>query len=172
MKKHRIPTSAIFAIALFLSVPSWGGTLSIDFQEALLSGSPGATLTFQGTLGNNTGSDLFINGAGINLSGFDPSATDLTDFILNATGPLPNGTSVGPVDFFTVAVPQPFTPGLYLGELTVQGGATADDDAVLGTTDFQVKVNGPAAAPEPGSLPLAAAVFLLVVVFRRRTYAE
>src|ERR1017187_2589058 len=70
------------------------GTLDVSFVLAAQSGLPGDTLTFTGALTNNTGSDLFVNGAGINLTGFGPGDSDLTDFILNATGPLPNGSSL------------------------------------------------------------------------------
>jgi hypothetical protein len=158
----------LYAFVLFVSVPAWAGTLTVNLQKSPLDGSPGDMLTFQGTLINNTGLDLSINGAGINLASFDPSDTDLTDFILNATGPLPNGSSIGPVEFFTVSIPQPFTAGKYQGELTVQGGATAADDAVLGTANFEVDVMGaaPAATPEPRSSALTTAALLLLALSR------
>ena len=146
---------ALFVVgSLLLVLPGWADIISVDLMSPL-SGSPGDTLTFQGTLNNDSGGDLWINEVGINLAGFDPSALDPTDFILNATGLLPAGTSLGPADFFAVIIPDPFLGGPYVGVITVQGGATADDDAVLGTANFEVDVSSAAATvPEPNALPL------------------
>jgi hypothetical protein len=121
-------------------------------------------LTFQGTLTNNSGADIFINGAGITLAGFGPADSDVTDFILNATGLLSNASSVGPTDFFTVTIPGQVAMGQYPGIFSIQGGPTLNDDTVLGTATFQANVN---TVPEPSSLSLMTAVLLVAFFWRR-----
>ena len=145
---------------VLLALPACADTIDVGVTSPL-SGSPGDTLTFQGTLANDSGGDLWINELGINLAGFDPSDLDPTNFILNATGLLADETSLGPVDFFDVTIPDPFVGGPYAGVITVQGGATADDDAVLGTANFEVDVSSNAAAvPEPNSVKMIVVVAL------------
>jgi hypothetical protein len=136
--------------------------ISVSLVSSTLTSAPEDILTFQGTLTNNSGADLFINGAGITLAGFGPFDSDVTDFILNATGMLSNGSSVGPTDFFTVTIPDQFATGLYPGILSVQGGPTLNDDALLRTVNFQVNVNS---VPEPSGFVLMMAAILLLLFF-------
>jgi hypothetical protein len=145
-------------------------TLDISFLSAAQTGSPGGTLTFMGTIANNSGFDLFVNGAGINLTAFDPADSDLTDFILNFTGPLSNGASIGPADFFTVAIPDPFPIGSYTGEITVQGGIDDASDLDLGTASFELDITGATAptVPEPGSPILVMTTLILLLAGRKR----
>jgi hypothetical protein len=145
-------------------------TIGAPFVASNQTGAPGDTLTFTGWLANSSGSDLFINGAGINLAGFDPFDTDLTDFILNFTGiSLNSGDSIGPFDFFTVTIPNPFADGLYAGTLTVQGGADDATFDTLATVDFAINVSESASSstPEPGALPLLATASALLVLGRK-----
>jgi hypothetical protein len=137
--------------------------VSVSLVSSTLTGAPGDILTFQGTLTNNSGADIFINGAGITLAGFGPFDSDVTDFILNATGTLSNGSSVGPTDFFTVTIPGQFATGQYPGILSVQGGPTLNDDTVLGTAAFQANVD---TVPEPSYFFLTIAVLLAVPLSR------
>ncbi|HLJ14595.1 MAG TPA: hypothetical protein VKV15_08880, partial [Bryobacteraceae bacterium] len=110
---------------------------------------------------NKTGSDLWVNAAGVTLSGFVPGDSDLTDFILNASGLLTDGTSIGPTAFLTVTVPDPLANGQYMGLLTVQGGATPFDDASLGTANFQVNVSN---VPEPSFLFLTPPALMAILL--------
>ena len=102
-------------------------SLIVNFTSATLTGSPGNTLTFGGTLDNETGSPVYINDASLDLVGFsDPSTYDVADYLL-VNAPLtavPNGQSLGPFSFFTVTIPLGFSNGSYAGTLFVQGGAT------------------------------------------------
>src|SRR5690242_148161 len=96
-------------IGLMITCPLlYADVIGITFVSSTLTGAPGDVLTFQGSITNNSGSDLFINGAALTLAGFGPSDSDVTDFILNATGLLSNGSSVGFTDFFTVTIPGQF----------------------------------------------------------------
>jgi hypothetical protein len=174
MQLERIYLPALLSLgSVLLALPACADIIDVGLTSPL-SGSPADTLTFEGTLANDSGGDLWINEVGLNLAGFDPSDLDPTDFILNATGLLANGTSLGPVDFFAVTIPDPFVAGPYEGVITVQGGATADDDAVLGTANFEVDVNSAAATvPEPNAVPIILIVALgAALKFRLRRAAE
>ena len=151
-------------------------TIGASFVASNQTGAPGDTLTFTGWLTNNSGSEQFINGAEINLSDFDPSDTDLTDFILNFAGlELNNGDSIGPFDYFTVTIPNPFAGGLYAGEFTVQGGADDASFETLATVDFAINVSGsssssptqPSSTPEPATLPLIATASTLLLLGKK-----
>lgn len=140
-----------------------GTTLFAELAVSTLAGSPGDTLTFQGSLANDTGANLWINGAGINLQDLDPTDVDLTGFIRNAAGLLANGSSTSMVDLFTVAIPSTVAPGVYPGLLTIQGGPTANDETMLQTLYFQVVVSSAVPAsgvPEPLPVTLTGAGLL------------
>ena len=171
MKLHR--TNALVATLLMLSAMAAGGraaTISIDFVAPALSGAPGDALTFAGTIGNQTGADLYITGASITLAGFAEGDIDLTDFILNATGLLADGASIGPMDFFILTIPGSFPIGHYTGTLLVQGGPGETDDGTIGSAAFEADVNGPTSeSPEPQSLwMLAPGIGGLALARRRR----
>jgi hypothetical protein len=156
-------------LAQQLVQPASASTLDISFLAAVQTGSPGGTLTFTGTVANNSGLDLFVNEASINLTGFDPGDSDLTDFGLNFTGPLSNGSSIGPADLFTVAIPDPFPTGSYTGEITIQGGIDDTGDLDLGTASFELDVSGAttSSAPEPGSPMLVMTGLVLMLAGRK-----
>ena len=149
-------TYASVARVFVLSVMAAGGhaaTISISLVSPALSGAPGDALTFAGTISNQSGSGLYITGATITLAGFAEGDTDLTDFILNATGPLADGASIGPVDFFILTIPGSFPIGQYTGTLLVQGGLAEGDDGVLGSVAFEADVN-PSTSESPEPQPL------------------
>jgi hypothetical protein len=83
------------ALLLFLALSARADVINLSLVSSTVTGAPGTTVTFTGTLANTSGADININGASLTLATFDPSASDLTDFILNATGLLANGTSRG-----------------------------------------------------------------------------
>jgi hypothetical protein len=164
-------------LAVLYAFPACAGTISVVFSPSLLAGSPGDTLTFRGSLGTTTsdlGYDAFLNSASITLAGPWDWSLDTTPFLINAPLQLANGAASEPFDFFSVTIPLGLAPGLYAGDLTVLGGATADSEVVLGNSSFQVQVAGQnTAVPELSSLLMTAAglgsALLLRGVRRRRS---
>lgn len=152
-------------LAAFAAGTADAASFDITFASPNLAGSPGNTVTMSGAMTNNFGFDLLITGAGVNLAGFAPGDIDLTEFILNATGLLKAGASIGPVNFFTVAIPKSFPAGSYAGTLLIQGGTTPNDDSSLASARFSVQVN---TVPEPASWVLVLSVLGLLAMRARR----
>jgi hypothetical protein len=150
-------------VVLCLCAAARAGTISITYDDPLLSGVPGSVLTFTGTMTNNTNSPVFLNQGSVNLASPFNSVTDVSVDLL--AWPI----SLDPLDtsadfaFFTVTIPDPFpgTTGPYGGTLLAQGGADGNAlDSLNDPTDatFAVDVTEPAGAiPEPGSLALLGA---------------
>lgn len=143
-------------LAILLTIPVHADVITVNFIASELYGTPVDTLTFGGTLVNTTDSTLYINGATVNLAGFDQSDYALTDLLNVWPWTVDAGASSDPFDFFIVTIPPGFADGEFDGTLIVQGGANPDDDAPLGNgSPFTVGVGVPAAGvPEPGSLLL------------------
>jgi hypothetical protein len=152
-------------LAILLTIPVHADVITVTFTSADQHGSAGDTLTFAGTL-LNTGSAVYINGAGINIDDppFGPATYDLEDFLLNAPlTAMADGETTSLFPFFTLAIPLGTPDGIYHGTFAVQGGAIpfgSEDpppsDDLLGSANFTVQVV-PAevsGVPEPGSILL------------------
>jgi hypothetical protein len=140
--------------------------LSIGFQESVLSGGPGSTVLFSGTLTNLTNSTLYLNADDLNLAGFDASAIDDSAFFANTpTGFLGPNASTGNIGLFNVTIPNPFASGGYNGTFQILGGGTFDDQTILDSVGFTVQVaSGSTAVPEPGSFILMLTVLIIIVI--------
>jgi hypothetical protein len=144
-------------------------SIFINLTFPLLAGTPGSQLTFNGTLENTTADTLFLNSAGIDLTGsFDPSDEDLSPFFINAPLFLVSGDATGPIDLFTINIPSGIAPSLYDGVFTVLGGADGSAQDILGTVNFTVEVDSGAVVPEPGSAALIGLAGVLLVAVRVR----
>jgi len=137
-------------------------TINIDLMPALLSGSPGSTILFSGTLSNTSSSTVFLNSAGINLSGgFTPADEHTGPFFVNAPLFLNAAGSTPAIGLFTVDIPDSFAKGPYLGTFSILGGANGNAQDIVGSVNFTVQVVSP--VPEPNSsilLGLVTALFL------------
>ena len=119
--------------------------ITFALGSSLLTTTPGATLTFTGTLTETGGSTTFLNGDSFNA--IAPLIVNDTPFFLNF--PL----SLSPFQTFTAAmfmvtVPAGTAPGLYPGTFAVLGGTAATASSLLASQPFAVSVT-PSAVPEP-----------------------
>jgi hypothetical protein len=166
MTIHSIMTFT--GLLMLLAGVAQPATININLNPALLSGSPGATLTFTGTLMNSTSSTVFLNGAGINLAGFSPANEDTSLFFASAPLSLAGNASTSTIGLFAINVPSPFAAGPYQGTFTVLGGADGNAQDVLGSTAFTVQVSDAGTSmPEPCSTILIGSGGLLWFACRR-----
>lgn len=136
--------------------------LLVTLTPAGLSGFPGTTLRFAGTLVNTGASELFLNADAFSLSSPDLTLDDTKFF---AVPPLLAGGASFSGELFDVLIAPTAAVGTYSGSFTVQGGASNTVFDPLATGNFQVTV----IVPEPGTgALLAATVMPLVGILRRR----
>ena len=166
MKKFYL---VLLLMAALACVPTQANPLVISLDSPTLTGSPGSEVQFFGTLTNTTGADLYLNADSFNLAGFDPTAIDDGPFFTNAPLFLTPGANTGDIGLFNITIPNPFATSSYPGTFQILGGATGDDQTIIGTADFAVQVQAASAVPEPSSLGMVALAAALLVVFGRRT---
>jgi hypothetical protein len=146
----------LLAASLLLLLPAFAhAQLTLTLDAPSLSGYPGDTLTFTGTLTNSGASLVFINGTNFNLNGTGLTFND-DDFILNGplslgAGEIFNGT------FFQVQIDPVALPQVAPGSFFLLGGATDTAQSTIATTNFSVAVG---AAPEPASATLMLGIAL------------
>ena len=134
----------------------------ISLDNPNQTSAPGFTLSFTGTLTNTTAATLFINSDSFNLN--SALTGDDSPFLNNAPVSLDPPNPSLDFQMFTVTLPAGTAPGQYLGDLTVLGGATADDQTVLGDVAFSVIVP----TPEPSAMWLTPAALAFFLMRRRR----
>lgn len=134
-------------------------TLYISLDSFSLSGAPGTSVTFTGTVQNSSGEEVFLNGAGGSLS-YSELTLDLTPFFTFTPLSIPDGQSYdGPL--FAVAISNVALPGDYPGTFTIQGGPDSSAFDTVGTADFEVTVS-----PEPSSGSLLGMILLILGAIR------
>ena len=153
--------ASAFAVPVVASGTNW----SISLSEADRTGPAGSILTYSGTIGNTTGSDLFIDASTLDFTASAPSSDynfDLAPKFLDTLGIIGIGGYSGPlffVEWLNTVVPG--TTGLGSFELTV---ASTGDPAVLSVA-FSGTVTA-SVVPTPGSLPLLFVGFMGIVCLR------
>ena len=123
-------------------------TLSPDTR----TGAPGTDLVFYGTITNSGGATVFLNNDSINLIGAGLT-TDDSKFFANVPAFLNAGASTGLVGLFDVSIDPATAFGIYPGSFSIVGGADANAQGTLVTSDFSVKVasGSPSTVPEGSS---------------------
>jgi len=144
---------------------SGASVLSVGFTDGVFQVTPGTELIVLGSIGNLTGSNLFINADSVTLNGFASGLVDDSPFLTNAPFFLtPQGTPggiAGAFQFLTISIPVDQAEGLYSGVFTVIGGSDGAAQDTLGAAELNVNVQ---VVPEPSSLWLAIAGAALVCV--------
>ena len=148
-------------------------TIGISLTQSSLPATAGSAVTFSGTLANSTAATVFLNSAGINLSGsFSPSDEDTTPFLVNAPFSLGPGGSTSSIGLFTIDVPRSIASGLYSGTFTVLGGTDENAQDVVGSADFTVQIGSTSPVPEPGSISFLVIGAICITSCARRRFAE
>lgn len=160
--RHLLLALAALALLLLPSVAQ-ADPIIFTLSSSTLSGHPGATLTFQGTILNAGAPTVFLNGDSVTTSsGF--LTVDDTAFFNNVPLSLNPNVGVGPVNLFSVLI-DPNTPfGAYtFNFFDIIGGPDAATQNLLATQTFTVTV-----VPEPATALLLATGLCLLGRLRRR----
>jgi hypothetical protein len=169
----RFIKASLLAAMLFVAVSSAdGGIIDVTLTNPPLSGSPGSTLQFFGTLSNNASLEEFLNGA--DSSGDANLKIDTSPFLLDPTAAAPislaangqPGAIATGIHLFDVTIDPAAGPGFYGGQFEVIGGADGGNSSaqdILDSVTFSVQAPGSAAStPEPSSGALLAAGIALL----------
>lgn len=171
--RHVLPAGTL-ALGLLLAPAAVHaqGLLDLTFTHPTLTVGDGGTVTFTGSLANNSGGTVFLNGDSFTL--FGPGlAGDGSPFLLNAPTSLADGTAYpvgGFASLFTVTAAPTLKDGLYSGYFNVLGGATSADQTIEATQKFNLQVV-PEMSPlaSLGLLTLGVGVMAFRATRRRRS---
>ncbi len=155
--------SALFFLSLALLAfggPARAAPLTLSIDDPVQFAAPGDSLSFHGTVTNNTGGPLdAFNDLFLNFGGFDASVLSFTQVLGVPDFTLPDGSTSAHVELFVAQV----DPSAPAQALPYQADVTVSDTA----GDISDPVTISITVPEPGSLPLLlTALGLLVVGFR------
>jgi len=166
--------SNLLALAALAAAGARAGDITITLDDPTQTGNPGDTLSFFGTITNDSADTIYLNSDDINLS--LPDATEIDNFFASVPASLTGGQSSGDIDLFDVELANPEADpfGTYSGTYGLLGGAdggagTAQDN--LEQVSFSVGVE-PAvtSAPEPSVLFELGTLLALLAVSRRLLY--
>jgi hypothetical protein len=141
--------------------------MTVTLTQNTLFGNPGNTVSFFGTLDNNSANTVFINGDSFTFA--IPGVVDDTPFLTFAPIFLAPSQISAAFEFLNVTIPIAQGAGIYDGVITILGGDSESATDVIGSAAFHVNVNSIApSTPEPGSLLLMAGGIAGLLWRRRR----
>ena len=165
--------SKLFVATLGLllgGVAAQADPLTITLTEDFLTAAPGSTVTFEGTVADNTHHTVGLNGAFATLApdfSYDPSQggsldnsdVDFIDYFYNnfplalTAGEVSSGGATIPSSdaLFTVTIPVGTAVGVYAGQFEIQSGRNGNATYTAATVDYFVDV---VPTPEASSLLL------------------
>lgn len=175
LRSHGIATllAAAIAFGLFGTVPAAradSAPISFQLVSTSFNTTSGGTVTFDGTVTNNSGLDLMASDFLFNFFNFDVSVTPVQDLGLapdSASLAIPNGTTSSVVALFDV------TLGAALPGSSFPVGVQLQDDNPLNvdlsaSQTVTVNVPGAVATPEPATLLLLISGIVGAFAVRRK----
>ena len=166
--QHTLPATALaFGLLLAPAATHAQGLLDITFTHPTLTVGNGGTVTFTGSVANNSGGLIYLIGDAFTFIG--PGLTgDDSLFVTGAPSSLADGTAYpasGSAALFTVTAAPTLKDGLYSGYFNIIGGTPGSEQPVESTQKFNLQV-----VPEPSSLASLGLLTLGVgvMVFRAR----
>jgi hypothetical protein len=146
------------------TLPSHAASIDLSIINPDRFGSPGAVVTFTGTVINNTGDPLNSTDLFLNFSAFDPVRVTLDQLLGLTSFVIPNGSTSPIVNLFTFTLSNTAGPGTYPAQVALQ--------TIVGdmSPPHSVSVT---VVPEPGSFAfvILAGLTALLVSIRRRSRA-
>lgn len=171
-KRMEVFVGAIFALLVLAVLPLPAHANAVTLTLSAASGSPGGTITLDGTITNNTANTVYLNGEDFSFGSASFLSGDINNFFLNAPLSLAAGRSSGLIALFTFDIAPGALGGPYGGNfLDIIGGTSSSDfKDVLASSEFSVNVGGatPAPTPEPGTLILLGSGLILLAEMMRR----
>lgn len=141
------------------------GAVIVTLEPGAVTAMPGQSITVFGSVGNNTGVEVFLTGVVLNTQ--SPLQGDPSIFFTSAAPYVSPGFSISgsystpSLALFDVLIPFGTPLGVYtVNDFRLQGGLASGDGFDIASTGFQVTVVTP--EPEPGWLLLVGLVILFI----------
>jgi hypothetical protein len=151
----------ILGCMLLTPTVSAAGPISFSVFNFAQYTPPGSFVVFQGTITNNTGSDLAAADLFLNSFGFDPDVVSITQLLGNPDFTIQTGTTSLVTDLFSFSISNAAAINtMYFASVFLQDINNNFTDPV----DVSVTATSP--IPEPGTFILIACGLLVVWVFR------
>src|SRR5215469_10580096 len=111
----------VIALALTcVSVAAHAAPISMSILNPIQIGFPGDTITFQGTITNNSGFDLSSTDFFLDFFGYDPVNVTLDQPLGTTAFTIPNGTTSPVEDLFTFGLSTSAPDGMYPAQVVLQ----------------------------------------------------
>ena len=136
--------------AAILGSAALAGPLQIDFVNSTLSGAPGDTLVYTGTITNTSLTDtVFLNGvSATSVSAF--LNFDTLPFFFNAPASLDPGQMTAPIELFDLLIDAASPAGPFVNNsIFILGGADNQSFDIQGDTTVDAVVAASSTTPEP-----------------------
>jgi len=162
-RTHALASLAGSVFLLMLASRVQAASISFQLSSTALTAPSGGTVTFDGTVTNNSGTDLKARDFFFNFFGYDPtSVTPIQDLGVSTDFPIGNGTTSAEVALFDVTlglVPAGSSFPIQIQLEDAQGDLSAIQTATVSASPI----------PEPGTVPLlGAGLSGILAVWRRR----